>query len=88
MDWIWMHHPEHGGVTRTRRDAFDGLWAGKGWVEVTEDDARLLEASGGVSLERLTGETKAVLADVAARAGVEVDPSATKSEIVEAIKKR
>ena len=52
-DVVWMKHEASGehAPARTTREAFDTLWSGKGWYEVTDQGERPASELRGAELD-------------------------------------
>jgi hypothetical protein len=35
-EWVWMRHPDHGGVARVTSASFEDAWSTLGWELTTE----------------------------------------------------
>jgi hypothetical protein len=75
-----MKNPESGGVAEVTEEAFDDLWARKGWVEATQDEYDLQESLSDASVP-FDLET-AKKSDLIARAtALQVEATGTADEI-------
>ena len=62
--WVTMYHPELPDQPRSvvTEESFHMLWAGRGWVLLTEDEARASETLGRTVTGELSAEDQAQLA--------------------------
>lgn len=72
--WVTMFHPETEGVAEVTEDAFNAVWAPKGWKLVEKASADLINLS------------RARLQEIAAERGVDISQARTKADVVTLLK--
>ena len=75
---IAMRHPDSGPIGWTTRGAFDVLWAGKGWREVSAAEVAAAAEAPAPS----DGMTVAELRAAAKARGVDVPAGAAKADLL------
>lgn len=85
--WVTMRHQDaapDSPTARTPLDAFNEVWAPKGWIEVDPVTVKATEILGK-PVQKLTDLSKEELKSLASQSGVAVDETANKGDIAAAV---